>query len=98
MAALNRWLHSIVFFSIVRGLFGCRLLNCIKRLNVIKKMVNQINQISQEDVGLIYRSLSQKYESFLRACFVLPAYKSSILNNEYLDKVSIPFDPNILLE
>ncbi len=51
-------------------------------------MANQINQISQEDVGLIYRSLSQKYESFLRACFVLPAYKSSILNNEYLDKVS----------
>jgi hypothetical protein len=53
-------------------------------------MANQINQISQEDVGLIYRSLLQKYESFLRACFVLPAYKSSILNNEYLDKVSIP--------
>ena len=61
-------------------------------------MANQINQISQEDVGLIYRSLSQKYESFLRACFVLPAYKSSILNNEYLNKVSIPFNPHILPE
>lgn len=43
--------------------------------------------ISIKDVAFFQRTVKQKYDNLLRNEFVLPSFGSSIIRNEYLDKV-----------
>ena len=45
--------------------------------------------ISESQLRQVCRNTKQNYEAFQRNGFVLPTFSSSILNNLYLDKVSI---------
>ena len=45
--------------------------------------------ISESQLRQVCRNTKQKYEAFQRNGFVLPTFTSSIVNNLYLDKVSI---------
>ena len=43
--------------------------------------------ISASEVPLYQRTLKQKYANCVRNDFLMPTFESSIIRNEYLDKV-----------
>jgi hypothetical protein len=43
--------------------------------------------ISSKEVPLYQRTIKQKYDNLLRNDFLLPSFGTSIIRNEYLDKV-----------
>ena len=56
------------------------------------------DQITIEELSKYVKNVSQKHEAFTRNGFVLPNKKSSIINNEYLEYVSLTLMRPILGE
>ena len=49
---------------------------------------NEHDSIPVSQAGFYFKTMKQKHAAFQRAGFVLPAFKSSIMSIDYLDKVS----------